>query len=63
MEPGGPFQIPTGRKIILEENFGLKRPLGLMYKVCYMQKVDISEIYPQQAHQAQGISEEAKVTY
>ena len=27
-----------------------------------MQTVDISEIYPQQAHQAQGISEEAKVT-
>ena len=49
---------------ILEENFGLKRPLalGLMCKVCYMQKVDTSEIYPQQAHQAQGISEEAKVT-
>ena len=50
-------------KNILEENFGLKRPLGLMCKVCYMQKVDISEIFPQQVHQAQGISEEANVTY
>ena len=46
----------------LEENFILKRPFGLICKVCYMQKVDISEIYPQQTHQAQGISEEAKVT-
>ena len=33
-------------------NFGLQRTLWLMCKVCYMQTVDISEIYPQQAHQA-----------
>ena len=43
----------------LEENFGLQLPFQLMCKVLYMQTLDISKIYPKQAHQAlEGISED-----
>ena len=37
--------------------------MQLMRKICYVQIVDISKIYPLQAHQAGGISEGAEDTY
>ena len=46
----------------LEDKFWPPAAVAVMCKVCYMQTVDISEIYPQQVYQARGISEEAKVT-
>ena len=48
--PGRHFSVI--RQSLLEENFGLQRPLWLICKDCYMKTLDISKIYPQQAHQA-----------